>query len=276
MVKKNLSKLIEYSPEERMEELKKKFSQGFEESSFKRMALEHRFFLNKSNTKWMSIGVVPVFSGKFTVMARLYDAKGFFMNFTPQQFVQLFKLLRHIPELSSKLRLDNSDTPLKPIQNFYFVKTGFNDTCVYTLKNISSEDKKEMALGIVTLERLLVLEHALRKTYDTALEEYTLSATAVLEKFVTSSDEVMSIQDERAFKAKVNEFLSNLCKLSSDKLLAPLPPDYRNENVHDAILDMACNFSDFIANHLIYERQLCEADVFYETLSTIILNERHN
>lgn len=265
--------MIENSPEAEME-LDKKASRELEDGLFKRMALERRFFLNKSNTKWLSIGVVPAMNGNFTAVARLYDVKGFYMSLTKRQFEHLFKLLRHIPELSSIL--DKSNSPLKPIQNFYFVKTGFNDTCVYTLKNINSEDQKEMALGIVTLERLLMLEHALRKAYDTTFVDSSLTATAILEKIVRSNDDTMSVQDESVFKAKIKEYISTVCKFSPVKLLAPLPHNHRCDTVYQAILDMASNFSEFIANHLIYERRLSERDHLYETLSDKILDEKHN
>lgn len=57
--------------------------------------LEERIFLNKSCTKWISIGVQPMLNGEFVKVARIAESDTKYVSFNHQELKYLFSALRH-------------------------------------------------------------------------------------------------------------------------------------------------------------------------------------
>lgn len=70
--------------------------------------LEERVFLNKSQTKWLSIGAQPMPSGQFTAVVRLCESDTKFVTFTRDQIPHLFSTMDKF-QSQLELEIETSD-----------------------------------------------------------------------------------------------------------------------------------------------------------------------
>lgn len=92
---------------------------------------------------------------------------------------------------------------------------------------------------------------------------------AVLEKevrlnFIDSTNEIQFMSD-------VKEALAQLCKRTTSGMLETIPKKYTVEHIWAAFFDLAANFHDFVAQHILYEKDMLMTNPRYEYFSDLML-----
>lgn len=249
-----------------------------EDITLKRLILERRFFLTKSNTKWISIGFKALPSGEFMQAIRLFDSKGYFISINSLQFDRIFRLIREIPEIEAKMTKPKNDKNKKsynqsPLKSIELTRSDYCSQ-VYILRNELSENAKEMALGLSTIERLLQLEFILKKIYDSLELDDVYYALAVLEHQIRVN--LKEPEDETQFRSLVKDALINVSGYTGRSVLKLVPKHSQHDFIWQAFFDLAANFNDYVVEHIIYEKQSRMKNPNYKYLTDLMLNVTNN
>lgn len=126
--------------------------------------MEERFFLNKSNSKWILIGIKWRPHGDFQRVFRLVDARGFHMSFPEQQISRFFNLISQLPGMDS-IKSEPDKISHQLYKSIFVDKSQFADN-IYNITNHHSDTSKKMSIATSTLEKLLYLEPLIRKRFN--------------------------------------------------------------------------------------------------------------
>lgn len=139
--------------------------------TYGRLFFEQRFYLNRSGTKWVSIGVKPLMNGQFTRVLRIVDRNGLFLTFTPGQVGELFILLSEVPALRNYSNKNSYDEEEEESE-FEFNPGAINieesefNNHVFVIENGTSEEKVTyISMGLKSLQRLCELEDLIYFAY---------------------------------------------------------------------------------------------------------------
>lgn len=138
--------------------------------TYGRLFFEEKFYLNKSATKWIAIGVKPLMNGVFTRVFRIVDKNGIYLTFNVGQISELFTVLSEVKALKNFSSMNNYDDDEEECEaniegQIRIEKSDYNNQ-VYTVENDGSEEKiTQIALGLKSLQRLCQLEDLIYFSY---------------------------------------------------------------------------------------------------------------
>lgn len=128
------------------------------DSMFDRLFFDEIFYLSKSSSKWVSIGVKPLPNGDFVRLLRIVDKHGLMLNFYEAQVNELLASLSEISALKKHLHDDmefEEEVDIGHEKNVNIEKAGFGGSMVYKLENeLSGEKTTLLIIGIKSLQRL--------------------------------------------------------------------------------------------------------------------------
>lgn len=235
--------------------------------SFKRYFLEDRYFLNKSNSKWVSLGIKPRINGDFYRMMRIVDQRGFYMSFNLKEIDQLFSLLGKVVG-SGKDYEENKNQDEFSTNNLIISKSSYSDD-VYNITNKLSENEIKLSFNLLTLERLYEIEPIIRKRFsDLSVDTVkTIIGTIINEM---RSTHILETEDEDELKKGIATFLTSLCKKPTS-IQAKKFGDFDVELSLRVLFDLKTNFEKFLIELIQYEKQLFDYDSLSQPLLPSII-----
>lgn len=235
--------------------------------SFRRYFLEERYFLNKSNSKWVSLGIKPRINGDFYRMMRIVDQRGFYMSFNLKEMEQLFSLLGKVVG-PAKDDVENRDCDEFSTKDLIISKSSYSDD-VFTITNSTSENEIKLSFNLLTLERLYEIEPIVRKRFsDLNVDTLKMIIGTVFHEMC--STDIVEIEDDDIVKKRVASYLTSLCK-------KPTSFQTKKFGQHNAeltlrvLIDLKTNFEKFFIELIQYQNELLDNDSSAQPLLPFIV-----
>lgn len=124
-----------------------------------RLFFEEKYFLTKSGSKWVLVGVLPKTEQNFVRVLRIHDSKGGWITFNEGQIHELFSKLREVIPVDGKCAAlaDISEKPNK--EKVIHISKANYGTDIWKIENKNSDHLNNMIFGLNTLQRLIQLDN---------------------------------------------------------------------------------------------------------------------